>query len=258
MQYGKVEICGVNTSTLTVLSEKEKRELLQIIKNGTDSERKRARDKMINGNLRLVLSVIQRFTSRGENPDDLFQVGVIGLIKAIDNFDESKGFKFSTYAVPAILGEIKRIWRDGGSIKVSRSLKELSLKANRLNEQNLKEKGVELTVSQLSLRLNVSKEEISEALASSRLPISLSYHNDDDEEQELVIPVSSCEEALSEKLTLQKALGELEEPDRQLIILRYFKSKTQSATAKELNMTQVQVSRREKKILANLRSKMND
>lgn len=216
------------------------------------------RHKKVEENLGLVHSVARKFTGKGVDYEDIVSAGCIGLIKAIDNFDESKGFKFSTYAVPAILGEIKRIWRDGGSIKVSRSLKELSLKANRLNEQNLKEKGVELTVSQLSLRLNVSKEEISEALASSRLPISLSYHNDDDEEQELVIPVSSCEEALSEKLTLQKALGELEEPDRQLIILRYFKSKTQSATAKELNMTQVQVSRREKKILANLRSKMND
>ena len=216
------------------------------------------RHKKVEENLGLVHSVAKKFTGKGVDYEDIVSAGCIGLIKAIDNFDESKGFKFSTYAVPAILGEIKRIWRDGGSIKVSRKIKELSIKANRLNEQNLKEKGVELTVSELSDKLNVSKEEVSEALASARLPLSLSYQNDDDEEQELTIPVSSCEEALSEKLTLQKALSELDEKDKQLIVLRYFKSKTQSATAKELAMTQVQVSRREKKILANLREKMND
>lgn len=216
------------------------------------------RHKKVEENLGLVHSVARKFTGKGVDYEDIVSAGCIGLIKAIDNFDESKGFKLSTYAVPAILGEIKRIWRDGGSIKVSRSLKELSIKANRLNEQNLKEKGVELTISELSLKLGVNKEDVSEALASARLPLSLSYQNDEDEEQELTIPVNSCEEALSEKLTLEKAVKELDEKDRQLITLRYFKGKTQSAAAKELNMTQVQVSRREKKILANLRSKMKD
>ena len=216
------------------------------------------RHKKVEENLGLVHSVARKFTGKGVDYEDIVSAGCIGLIKAIDNFDESKGFKLSTYAVPAILGEIKRIWRDGGSIKVSRSLKELSIKANRLNEQNLKEKGVELTISELSLKLGVNKEDVSEALASARLPLSLSYQNDEDEEQELTIPVNSCEESLSEKLTLEKAVKELDEKDRQLITLRYFKGKTQSAAAKELNMTQVQVSRREKKILANLRSKMKD
>ena len=216
------------------------------------------RHKKVEENLGLVHSVARKFMGKGVDYEDIVSAGCIGLIKAIDNFDESKGFKLSTYAVPAILGEIKRIWRDGGSIKVSRSLKELSIKANRLNEQNLKEKGVELTISELSLKLGVNKEDVSEALASARLPLSLSYQNDEDEEQELTIPVSSCEESLSEKLTLEKAVKELDEKDRQLITLRYFKGKTQSAAAQELNMTQVQVSRREKKILANLRSKMKD
>ena len=216
------------------------------------------RHKKVEENLGLVHSVARKFTGKGVDYEDIVSAGCIGLIKAIDNFDESKGFKLSTYAVPAILGEIKRIWRDGGSIKVSRSLKELSIKANRLNEQNLKEKGVELTISELSLKLGVNKEDVSEALASARLPLSLSYQNDEDEEQELTIPVNSCEDALSEKLTLEKAVKELDEKDRQLITLRYFKGKTQSAAAQELNMTQVQVSRREKKILANLRSKMKD
>ena len=156
------------------------------------------RHKKVEENLGLVHSVARKFTGKGVDYEDIVSAGCIGLIKAIDNFDESKGFKLSTYAVPAILGEIKRIWRDGGSIKVSRSLKELSIKANRLNEQNLKEKGVELTISELSLKLGVNKEDVSEALASARLPLSLSYQNDEDEEQELVIPVSSCEESLSE------------------------------------------------------------
>ncbi len=216
------------------------------------------RHKKVEENLGLVHAVAKKFLGKGVDYEDIVSAGCIGLIKAIDNFDETKGFKLSTYAVPAILGEIKRIWRDGGSVKVSRKIKELSLKANRLNEQSLKERGVELTLTELSKILDVSKEEITEALSSARLPLSLSYHTDDDEEQELLIPVSSCEEALSEKLTLQKAIEELPEKDRLLITLRYFKNKTQTAAAQELNMTQVQVSRREKKILSNLREKMKD
>jgi len=216
------------------------------------------RHKKVEENLGLVHAVAKKFLGKGVDYEDIVSAGCIGLIKAIDNFDETKGFKLSTYAVPAILGEIKRIWRDGGSVKVSRKIKELSLKANRLNEQSLKERGVELTLTELSKILDVSKEEITEALSSARLPLSLSYHTDDDEEQELLIPVSSCEEALSEKLTLQKAIEELPEKDRLLITLRYFKNKTQTAAAQELNMTQVQVSRREKKILSNLREIMKD
>ncbi len=214
------------------------------------------RHKKVEENLGLVHAVAKKFTGKGVDYEDIVSAGCIGLIKAIDNFDETKGFKLSTYAVPAILGEIKRIWRDGGSLKVSRSLKELSLKVTRLNEQNLKEKGTELTLSELSEKLGVSSEEITEAMSSSRLPLSLSYYNDDEKEQELSIPVSSCEEALSEKLSLQKAVKELPEKDRLLITLRYFQNKTQAATAKELAMTQVQVSRREKKILTTMREKM--
>ena len=129
MQYSKVEICGVNTSILKVLSEKQKQELLVNIKNGTPSESKKARDEMINGNLRLVLSVIQRFTNRGENPDDLFQVGVIGLIKAIDNFDPSLNVRFSTYGVPMIIGEIRRYLRDNSAVRVSRSMRDTAYRA---------------------------------------------------------------------------------------------------------------------------------
>lgn len=216
------------------------------------------RQKTVEENLGLVHSLAKRFSGKGVDYEDIVAAGCVGLIKAVDNFDETMGFKLSTYAVPAILGEIKRIWRDGGSIKVSRSIKELALKVNKLNEQSLKENGRELTLTELSLRLSASKEDIAEAISSSNLPLSLSYCTDDEEEHELCIPVSSVEESLTEKLSLHRAIEELDEKDRSLIILRYFKNKTQSETAKVLNTTQVQISRKEKKILAALRLKMTD
>lgn len=216
------------------------------------------RHKKVEENLGLVHSIAKRFSGKGVDYEDIVSAGCIGLIKAIDNFDESLGFKLSTYAVPAILGEIKRIWRDGGSIKVSRKIKELSLKAAKINEQSIKENGRELTVAELSLRLSASKEDVTEALSSARLPLSLSGYSDEDDEQELCIPVDSAEESLAEKLTLKKAIDELSAHDRNLITLRYFKSKTQSETAKILGTTQVQISRKEKKILATLRLKMSE
>ena len=216
------------------------------------------RQRTVEENLGLVHSLAKRFSGKGVDYEDIVAAGCVGLIKAVDNFDETMGFKLSTYAVPAILGEIKRIWRDGGSIKVSRSIKELALKVNKLNEQSLKENGRELTLTELSLRLSASKEDIAEAISSSNLPLSLSYCTDDEEEHELCIPVSSVEESLTEKLSLHRAIEELDEKDRSLIILRYFKNKTQSETAKVLNTTQVQISRKEKKILAALRLKMTD
>lgn len=215
------------------------------------------RHQKVEENLGLVHACARKFTGKGVDYEDIVSAGCIGLIKAIDSFDESKGFRLSTYAVPAILGEIKRIWRDGGSLKVSRRLKELSLKINRLNEQSIREYGRELTVTELSERLETTAEDISDALASQKLPMSLSGYTDEDEEQELTIPVPSCEERLTESLSLKKAVEELDPKDQALITLRYFKNKTQSATAKELNMTQVQVSRREKKLLQVLRNKMN-
>ncbi|MBQ8572443.1 MAG: sigma-70 family RNA polymerase sigma factor [Ruminococcus sp.] len=216
------------------------------------------RHKKVEENLGLVHSIAKRFSGKGVDYEDIVSAGCIGLIKAIDNFDESLGYKLSTYAVPAILGEIKRIWRDGGSIKVSRKIKELSLKAAKINEQSIKENGRELTVAELSLRLSASKEDVTEALSSARLPLSLSGYSDEDDEQELCIPVDSAEESLAEKLTLKKAIDELSAHDRNLITLRYFKSKTQSETAKILGTTQVQISRKEKKILATLRLKMSE
>lgn len=152
MQYGKVEICGVNTSQLKLLKESEKRELLNIIKNGSPAEKKKARDKMINGNLRLVLSVIQRFTNRGENPDDLFQVGVIGLIKAIDNFNPTLDVRFSTYGVPMIIGEIRRFLRDNNSVRVSRSMRDTAYRAMQIKEQLTNKNNREPTVEEIAVK----------------------------------------------------------------------------------------------------------
>lgn len=215
------------------------------------------RHKKVEENLGLVHACAKKFTGKGVDYEDIVSAGCIGLIKAIDSFDETKGFRLSTYAVPAILGEIKRIWRDGGSVKVSRKLKELSIKISRLNERNLREHGRELTLTELSEALSANVDDISEALAAQRIPVSLSQYNDEDEEQEISIPVPSCEESLTESLSLKKAVEELSDKDQALITLRYFKNKTQTATAKELNMTQVQVSRREKKLLQILRNKMD-
>lgn len=215
------------------------------------------RHKKVEENLGLVHACARKFTGKGVDYEDIVSAGCIGLIKAIDSFDETKGFRLSTYAVPAILGEIKRIWRDGGSVKVSRKLKELSIKISRLNERNLREHGRELTLTELSEALSANVDDISEALAAQRIPVSLSQYNDEDEEQEISIPVPSCEESLTESLSLKKAVEELSNKDQALITLRYFKNKTQTATAKELNMTQVQVSRREKKLLQILRNKMD-
>ena len=168
MNYNKVEICGVNTSKLKVLTEKEKRALLTQMKNGTPQEQKKAREELINGNLRLVLSVIQRFTNRGENLDDLFQVGCIGLIKAIDNFDISQDVRFSTYGVPMIIGEIRRFLRDNNSVRVSRSLRDTAYKAmqvkERLTTQNNKEPSIEEIAKELELGRPYPERELNQVL----------------------------------------------------------------------------------------------
>ncbi len=213
------------------------------------------RDRAVSENLGLVHSCAKRFRGRGIEYDDLFQAGCVGLIKAIDNFDESRGLKLSTYAVPVILGEIKGLFRDGGAVKISRSLKELSLKATRELARFSKENGREPQISELAELLGVEPEQATEALNASRLPVSLTT----DEENgfgQLDIPVDSPDEKLTEVISLHDEIKCLEPKDRSLIVLRFFKNKTQSETAKELGMTQVQVSRREKKLLIYLREKL--
>ncbi len=213
------------------------------------------RDKAVSENLGLVHSCAKRFRGRGIEYDDLFQAGCVGLIKAIDNFDESRGLKLSTYAVPVILGEIKGLFRDGGAVKISRGLKELSLKATREVARFLKENGREPQISELAQILGVEPEQATEALNASRLPVSLTADEENGSGQ-LDIPTDSPDEKLTEVISLHDEIRNLEPNDRNLILLRFFKNKTQSETAKELGMTQVQVSRREKKLLIYLRERL--
>ena len=203
-------------------------------------------------NLGLVHLCANRFRGRGIEYDDLYSAGCIGLMKAVSAFDEGRGVKFSTYAVPVILGEIKRLFRDGGSIKVSRSIKELSLKAIRERERFMKEKGREPLVSELCEKLEATEEAVIEALSVSLPPVSLTENFDDDSGQK-DIATDSPDVDIGDLISLRQVMCELEPKDRELLYLRYFKNKTQSETAQKLEMTQVQVSRREKKLLFEMR-----
>ena len=214
------------------------------------------RETLIESNIGLVHSCAQKLKGRGMEYDDLFQAGCMGLIKAADAFDTERGVRFSTYAVPVILGEMRRLFRDGGTIKVSRTLKELSLKINRMRERFSLEHGREPHISELAKALEVEEDKIVEAISAAAPPLSLTAGEDDGGGQ-LDLPAPSPEEMLSDVISLKQVLGQLEPNDRRLVFLRYFGNKTQVETANELGMTQVQVSRREKKILQGMRSKLN-
>ncbi|MBQ1453223.1 MAG: sigma-70 family RNA polymerase sigma factor [Ruminococcus sp.] len=207
-------------------------------------------------NLGLVHLCANRFKNRGIEYEELFSAGCVGLLKAVRAFDADRGVLFSTYAVPVILGEIKRLFRDGGAIKVSRGTKELSLRLARLREKFMLQNGSEPTVSQLAALAQASEESVIEALNVSAAPISLTEENEDGTRQ-IDIPTEPPDEEIAERLSLRKVLSELEERDRKLIYLRYFKNLTQTQTAKVLGMTQVQVSRREKKILSGMKEKLS-
>lgn len=208
------------------------------------------KEKLVSENLRLVHACCNKFKGKGIEYDDLYGAGCLGLVKAANAFKEELGYCFSTYAVPVILGEIKRLFRDGGAIKVSRSLKELSLKVARKREEMCNALGREPTVSEMALELKLPAEEIAEAVCAAVAPTSLSYINEDGETKELDIGMSlSAEEVVSDRLALRQVMEKLNAEERKLIILRYFGNKTQSETAKLLSMSQVQVSRKEKKIL---------
>lgn len=213
------------------------------------------REEVICGNIGLVHSCARRFIGRGIEYDDLFQAGCMGLIKAADGFDEKRGLKFSTYAVPVILGEIRRLFRDGGAVKVSRSLKEMSMRASREREDFISREGREPTVSEMADLLGVGIEQAAEALSAAMPALSLTKAGEDEGEQ-LDVPVEPPDELLTDKLALQQVLCELDSLDRALIVLRYLKSNTQQATAEKLGMTQVQVSRRERAILEIMRRKL--
>ena len=257
MQYGKVEICGVNTSRLKLLSEDKKRELLRVIKNGTPAERKRARDEMINGNLRLVLSVIQRFTGRGENPDDLFQVGVIGLIKAIDNFDAELDVRFSHYGVPMIIGEIRRYLRDNNAVRVSRSMRDTAYRAMQIKEQLTARDNREPTVEEIASIMDVPKEAVVLALEAVVEPVSL-YEPVFSDGSDTVyvmdqIGDQSDDSTWLEELALKEAIAGLTEREKKILTLRFFRGKTQMEVASEIGISQAQVSRIEKNALDSIK-----
>lgn len=219
---------------------------------------KTRRNTFIEQNLGLVHSCAGRFRGRGLEYDDLYSAGCMGLIKAYDGFDESRGVCFSTYAVPVILGEIRKLFRDGGTVKVSRSLKELGMRINAAREHHHKLCGSEPTLSQLAEELGESIENITLAIQASQPALSLTPENREDEEHQMDIPVDSPEEELADKIGLEEVMQNLPEQDRLLIQLRFYGNRTQSDTAKILHTTQVQVSRRERKILQWMRLRLLD
>lgn len=255
MPIYKVEICGVNTSKLPLLNNEEKEKLFKRILEGD----KEAREQYIKGNLRLVLSVIQRFSNSNENVDDLFQIGCIGLIKAIDNFDISQNVRFSTYAVPMILGEVKRYLRDNNAIRVSRSLRDTAYKAIYAREGLMKRTLREPTICEIAAEVGVSKEEITYALDAIQSPVSLyePVYTDGGDPLYVMDQISdkkSSEELWVEDISLNEAMKRLPERERHIIDMRFFEGKTQTEVAEEIHISQAQVSRLEKNALKNMKN----
>lgn len=251
----KVEICGVNTSKLPLLTAAEKEELIRKVKEGDA----RAREKYINGNLRLVLSVVQRFSGSGENLDDLFQIGCVGLIKAIDNFDLGQNVKFSTYAVPMIIGEIRRFLRDNSQIRVSRSLRDTAYKAIYAKEKLMKERQKEPTINEIASEIGVDKEDIVYALDAIQSPVSLyePVYSDGGDTLYVMDQISdskNIEENWVSNLALRDAMSRLTDREKEIIRLRFFSGKTQMEVADEIHISQAQVSRLEKNALKSMRN----
>src|SRR5690606_3652373 len=254
----KVEICGVNTSKLPVLSNAKMRELLAKIKDGDQQ----AREEMVQGNLRLVLSVIQRFNNRGEYVDDLFQVGCIGLMKAIDNFDLSQNVKFSTYAVPMIVGEIRRYLRDNNPIRVSRSLRDIAYKALQVRDSLVSRYNTEPTISQIAQEMGLPREEVVYALDAIQEPISLFepiYHDGGDPifVMDQISDERSLDSTWIEGISIREAMARLGEREKLILTKRFFDGRTQMEVAEEIGISQAQVSRLEKAALKNLRRYMS-
>jgi RNA polymerase sporulation-specific sigma factor len=254
MAIGKVEICGVDTSTLPVITNERMRELFPLVHSGDAA----ARTEFIQGNLRLVLSVIQRFNNRGENVDDLFQVGCIGLIKALDNFDVTQNVRFSTYAVPMIIGEIRRYLRDNNSIRVSRSLRDIAYKALKARDQLCAENGKEPNVTELSQRMEMPREEVVFALEAIQDPISLfePVFNDGGDAiyvMDQVKDEKDADENWLEGISIREAMRRLGERERRILKLRFYEGRTQMEVASEIGISQAQVSRLEKSALGHMR-----
>ena len=246
MYLNKVEICGVNTAKLPVLKEKEKMELLRRIQQGDEE----AREKMINGNLRLVLSVVQKFTNRGENLDDLFQVGCIGLIKAIDTFDPNQNVRFSTYGVPMIIGEIRRHLRDNNAVRVSRSLRDMAYKAMQAKEALINRNSKEPTVEEIAKEMGAKKEDVVLALEAIVEPVSL-YEPVYSDSGDTIFVMDQLGDQTGEndwmdEIAIKEAMKNLGEREKRILSLRFFVGRTQMEVAKEIGISQAQVSRLEK------------
>ena len=259
MALYKVEICGVNTSKLPLLKNSEKDELFKKILDGD----KEARETYIKGNLRLVLSIIQRFSNSNENVDDLFQIGCIGLMKAIDNFDITQNVKFSTYAVPMIIGEIRRYLRDNNSIRVSRSLRDTAYKAIYAKEALVRKNEKEPTITEIAQEIGISKEDIVYALDAIQSPLSLydPVYVEGGDALYIMDQVSdkkNKEENWIEAISLKEAIDKLSPRENNIIKLRFFEGKTQMEVAKEINISQAQVSRLEKSALKNMRNYLTE
>ena len=254
MMINKVEICGVNTSKLPVLKEAEMKRLLLVMKEGNTE----ARETFIKGNLRLVLSVIQRFNNRGENVDDLFQVGCIGLMKAIDNFDLSQNVRFSTYAVPMIIGEIRRYLRDNNSIRVSRSLRDIAYRALLVRDRLVNENNKEPTISQIAKELNIPREEVVFALDAIQDPVSLfePINHDGGDAIYVMDQISdskNLDDSWLENIAIREAMKKLNNREKLILTLRFFNGRTQMEVAEEIGISQAQVSRLEKTALRHMK-----
>ena len=254
MMINKVEICGVNTAKLPVISDSKMRELFVILQSGELS----AREKLIHGNLRLVLSVIQRFNNRGEYVDDLFQVGCIGLMKAIDNFDLSQNVKFSTYAVPMIIGEIRRYLRDNNPIRVSRSMRDVAYKALQVRDSLINRYSREPSINEIASELKIQREEVVFALDAIQEPISLFepiYHDGGDPifVMDQIGDDKNLDMNWLESVAIKDALHKLSQREKHILTLRFFEGKTQMEVAEEIGISQAQVSRLEKAALGHMR-----
>ena len=254
----KVEICGVDTAKLPLYKEAEMMQMLKQIKAGDAS----IREKFINGNLRLVRSVIQRFANRGENPDDLVQVGCIGLIKALDNFDLEHGVKFSTYAVPLIIGEVRRYLRDNNAIRVSRSLRDLAYRALQTREELSRSLQKEPSVSEIAMAMGADREEVVMALESIQEPVSLFepvFHDDGDAiyVMDQVSDTKNTDARWIESLSLSEAMDKLSPRERHILKIRFFEGKTQMEVAREIGISQAQVSRLEKNALSAMKRELS-
>lgn len=254
--YNKVEICGVNTATLKVLSEREKAQLLKRTKEGDNA----AREALVNGNLRLVLSVIQRFAQRGENLDDLFQVGCIGLIKSIDNFDITQNVRFSTYAVPMIVGEIRRYLRDNNAIRISRSMRDTAYRAMQAKEELINRNRREPTVEEIATALDLPREEVVLALEAIVEPMSLyePVYADSGDTMYVMDQIGDTDDDRTwlDELSLKEAIRGLGEREKHILNLRFFKGMTQVEVSAEIGISQAQVSRLEKGALEKIKKQL--